>query len=203
MTKQDGMVRRVRWSTCTVVQFTVVADASKLPSDGVGVGLGCRIDVRHHSIDDFECCRVGERLAVDALRLTACQRREMVGGAALETVEQRPDLTNGNGHWIAMSSAELDELEAANECLLRGISSDGDGGSGPWASTAGGGAHVNLYSTAAPDEERDGSGGGFRERDASEEEDRKRRLDEERERTAARKVRRERCSRCHRASCLC
>ena len=197
--------RRVRWSTCTVVLHTVEADASKLPSDGVGVGLGVAFDVFERLIDDFESQRESERAAV-AVRLTATRRREIasrgnaaadVNGLERENAERRVEVAS-EGRWTAMSAAELDALETENAALLQEISSVGGGA--VWGDAA---ERPARYSTAAPGDARDGAGGGFCERDDALEGERRERVAEERARKAARRARGEKCPRCHRASCIC
>ena len=179
---------RVSWSTVTTVLFSVVADSSKLPSDGIGVGLGAEFGKETHTVDDFEKERAGERLTPAALHLSADRRRAICRGDADPTA-------------TPMSTAELDELEQANAILLEASEiSTRDGGSSAACADVLGAAR---YTTAAPDEARCGVGGGFAERDDALDDERRQRLDEERTRKAARKAKGEKCPRCHRAACLC
>ena len=192
--------RRVRFSTVLIRTHEVILDGSKLPSDGCApLGLGAPVGELIRSVDEHETQRAAGSPGV---RLVSTEdRREAVGDDAAElyAVERL------NQQIILQSCGAEDEddslsLFESRECSPDPFEADqADPASGSESKRPG----PPAYSTAAPDAERTGHGGGYCELDEEAEEGRKRRALEAAAATETRKAEKRRCKSCKRFACIC
>ena len=189
--------RRVRFSTVLIRTHEVILDGSKLPSDGCApLGLGAPVGELIRSVEEHETQRAAGSPGV---RLVSTEdRREAVGDDAAElyAVERL------NQQIILQSCGAEDEDDSLSlfESRADPFEADqADPASGSESKRPG----PPAYSTAAPDAERTGHGGGYCELDEEAEEGRKRRALEAAAATETRKAEKRRCKSCKRFACIC
>ena len=192
--------RRVRFSTVLIRTHEVILDGSKLPSDGCApLGLGAPVGELIRSVDEHETQRAAGSPGV---RLVSTERRREAMGddaAELYAVERL------NQQIILQSCGAEDEDDSpsifeSRECSPDPFEADQADPAGDSESKRPG---PPAYSTAAPDAERTGHGGGYCELDEEAEEGRKRRALEAVAATETRKAEKRRCKSCKRFACMC